>query len=39
MSSEQDIVNFCEITGASTEVAQNFLQVSESIVKIRRAFN
>lgn len=28
MANEQDIANFCEITGASTEVAQNYLQVS-----------
>ncbi|CAO3656767.1 unnamed protein product [Mucor hiemalis] len=27
MANEQDLVNFCEITGASTEVAQNYLQV------------
>lgn len=27
MDTEQDIVNFCDITGASTEVAKNFLQV------------
>lgn len=28
MASEQDILNFCDITGASTDAAENFLQVN-----------
>jgi hypothetical protein len=27
MAEQEDIVNFCDITGATTEVAKNFLQV------------
>lgn len=28
--SEQDVLKFCEITGASPEEARNFLQVQQS---------
>lgn len=34
MANEQDIANFCEITGASTEVAQNYLQISDNNVEM-----
>ncbi|KAG2198265.1 hypothetical protein INT47_004349 [Mucor saturninus] len=34
MSSEQDILKFCDITGASPEVAENFLQVADNNVEM-----
>ncbi|GAA5812525.1 hypothetical protein MFLAVUS_005981 [Mucor flavus] len=34
MANEQDIVSFCDVTGASTDVAKNFLQVADNNVEM-----